>query len=318
MAGPARFIISLDCEGKWGMADHLQPYHHELLTDAALARAYEQLVALFGRYQVPATFAFVMAFVLTREERDRFEFELLGDEPDPWLQPYREALASGRAEGWHQPEALQIVRAAGGHEIACHSFCHRPLGDRSISAAGANAELDAAMAAARLKGLSLDTFVYPRNEVGHLGELRAHGFIGYRERLRRPPGSLGRALSLAEEVNVWAPPQKAAPATDGMVAIPSGRFLNWRFGLRSWVPASTTVARWRHQLRSAADNGGVVHLWLHPHNLITGPGTESLLEAVVKEVAAMREAGRVRVLTQRDYCREMTDTAEVATVASAA
>ena len=29
-----RFIISLDCEGKWGMADKLQPYHHRLLTDA--------------------------------------------------------------------------------------------------------------------------------------------------------------------------------------------------------------------------------------------------------------------------------------------
>ena len=90
MGEPARFIISLDCEGKWGMADNLKPYHHECLTDAALARAYERLVRLFGGYQVSATFAFVMAFVLTPEEREQFSSDLLGDDLDPWLSAYRE------------------------------------------------------------------------------------------------------------------------------------------------------------------------------------------------------------------------------------
>jgi peptidoglycan/xylan/chitin deacetylase (PgdA/CDA1 family) len=310
MGESARFIISLDCEGKWGMADHLQPYHHEHLTDAALTRAYERLIDLFGRYEVPATFAFVMAFVLKREEREHFAGELLGDEPDPWLRPYREEVAGGKAQGWHVPAALDLVRAAATHEVACHSFCHRPLGDRSISAAGASAELDAAAAAARLKGLSLKTFVFPRNEVGHLPELREHGFIGYRERLRRPTGKLGRALSLAEEMNVWAPAQQQSPVADGIVPIPSGRFLNWRFGARSWVPPEVTAARWRHQLRDAVADGGVVHLWLHPHNLLTAPDTEALLETVLRDVAVMRDAGRITTVTQRDYCREVMRAAE--------
>ena len=245
MSKPARFIISLDCEGKWGMADNLQPYHHELLTDAALARAYERLVGLFGRYEVPATFAFVMAFTLSPEEREQFRSELFGDASDPWLRAYQEGAAGGKTEGWHVPDALNIVRDACVHEIACHSFCHRPLGDDSISAEGVNAELNAANAVARLKGLLLETFVYPRNEVGHLDELRANGFVGYRERLRRPRGSVGRVLSLAEEMNVWAPAQPASPVTEGIVPIPSGRFLNWRFGARAWVPARVTSARWR-------------------------------------------------------------------------
>jgi peptidoglycan/xylan/chitin deacetylase (PgdA/CDA1 family) len=309
MGEAARFIISLDCEGKWGMADSLQPYHHELLTDAALGRAYQRLVDLFGRYEVPATFACVMAFTLSPREREQFRTELFGDKSDPWLRAYREGAASGKTEGWHVPAALDIVRGAGVHEIACHSFCHRPLGDQSISAEGASAELSAANAVARLKGLQLETFVFPRNEVGHLCELRANGFIGYRERLRRPKGSLGRALSLAEEMNVWAPSQRVSPVTDGMVPIPSGRFLNWRFGAREWVPPAVTAARWRHQLRSAAADGGVVHLWLHPHNLITAPDTEKLLERLLVDVAAMRDAGRIRVVTQRDYCRDFMRTA---------
>jgi len=304
MGEAARFIISLDCEGKWGMADHLEPYHHELLTDAALARAYERLVALFAGYEVPATFAFVMAFTLSPDERERFRTELLGDETDAWLQPYREDLAAGRHQGWHVPEALDIVRAASIHEVACHSFCHRPLGDASISAAGAASELRSAHDVARLKGLSLETFIFPRNEVGHLAELKASGFLGYRERLQRPRGRLGRALSLAEEMNVLAGAQRPSPHHDGLVPIPSGRFLNWRFGARAWIPAAATKARWSHLLRSAGA-GDVVHLWLHPHNLITAPDTEPLLEAVLDDVAAMRDAGRISVVTQRDYCREV-------------
>jgi peptidoglycan/xylan/chitin deacetylase (PgdA/CDA1 family) len=311
MDGTARFIVSLDCEGKWGMADHLHPYHHQLLTDAALARVYEQLVDMFARYEIPATFAYVMAFVLSPEEREHFAHKLLGDEQDEWLRPYRKAARDGQLGGWHQPAALDIVRAVNMHEIACHSFCHRPIGDAAISAEGADAELDAAIEAAHMKKLSLQTFVFPRNEPGHLRVLRSHGFIGYRQRLSRPRGVLGRAVSLAEEFNVWATPQRPNPVVDGLVPIPSGRFLNWRFGLRNRVPATATVERWRHQLRKAATTGGVVHLWLHPHNLITGPSTATLLEQVLAEVATMRDGGQVRVLTQRDYCREEMMVADI-------
>jgi hypothetical protein len=315
MGEPGRFIVSLDCEGKWGMADHLQPYHHQLLTEEALAAAYRQLTGIFARHGIAATFAFVMAFVLTEQEREEFRDQLLGDERDEWLRPYRQAVSNGELRGWHQPAALDIVRQTGVHEIACHSFCHRPLGERSVSSEGANRELDAAAAAARLKGLELETFVFPRNEVGHLAALKRHGFIGYRQRLRRPPGQLGRALGLAEEFNLWAPPQQPARAVNGLVPIPSGRFLNWRFGLRGKVPPQATAARWRHQLRSAAQNGGVVHLWLHPHNLITGPGTAALLENVLAEAGSLRDRGEIRVLTQRDYCREQLALGNVAEAA---
>jgi hypothetical protein len=304
MAETARFIVSLDCEGKWGMADHLKPYHHELITDDALAQVYEQLVDIFARYEIPATFAFVMAFVLNASERERFAAQLTGDEGDRWLKPYREAVTGGRLDGWHQPAALDLVQADKRHEIACHSFCHRPLHEGAISSAGASTELDTALEVASLKSLPLSTFVFPRNRPGHLNVLRAHGFIGYRQRLRRPPGVLGRAVSLVEEFNTFARPQHPAPITNGLVPIPSGRFLNWQFGLRKRVPASFTTARWRHQLRGACQNGGVVHLWLHPHNLITGPSTGALLEQVLAEAAALRDQGKLRAVTQQQYCEE--------------
>jgi hypothetical protein len=166
-------------------------------------------------------------------------------------------------------------------------------------------ELDAAVEAARLKGVRFSTFVFPRNEVGNLPLLKEYGFIGYRERPASPPGQLGRAVSLAAEFNIRPKRQYSSPPSDGLVAIPSGYFFNWRFGPRKLVPPSVTVARWRNQLRARKSTGGVVHLWLHPHNLITAPSTTDVLDRVLAEVAEAQMRGELRVETQESYCRRM-------------
>jgi peptidoglycan/xylan/chitin deacetylase (PgdA/CDA1 family) len=297
------FIVSLDCEGKWGMADGLRPYHQKL-TDSALARAYETLVSIFARHEIAATFGYVMAFTLTPEEREtlRASLEPEGGKADAWMRHFWDAQARGDVEGWFQPRALEIVREDGRHEIASHGFCHRPLGDSSISEAGARAELRAADAAARIKGLCPRTFIFPRNEVGHLGVLREAGFLGYRELLTRPGGKLGQAIRLAEEFNVRPRPQRSKPPRpDGLVPIPPGYFFNWRFGARARVPVAATLARWKHLIDRASE-GDVVHLWLHPHNLITAPDTGRPLEAVLEHAARRRDEGRLRILTQQRYC----------------
>ena len=55
----ARFILSLDCEGKWGVADTLTPFEHATLSNARLIEAYGQILALLDEFDIPATFAFV-------------------------------------------------------------------------------------------------------------------------------------------------------------------------------------------------------------------------------------------------------------------
>lgn len=306
MSLPPTFILSLDCEGKWGMADSLQPYHHCLLTSANLAAAYRQLLDMFSRFDIVATFAFVMAFALSRKEREQFPvLHASRKGTDPWLDHYWRCLETGFDQGWHEPDVLEMVRVAGRHEIACHGFCHRPLGDASIDPNGAAAELREAMTAARLKEVELKTLVFPRNEVGNLMAVKVAGLLGYRSRLVRPGGLIGRAAALLEEFDIRARPQQASSPNGGLVEIPPGRFFNWRFGMRRLVPPATTRARWRSQLQTCARTGGVVHLWLHPHNLVTGPGTASVLADVLAEVARLRDRGSIEVLTQRAYCERL-------------
>jgi len=304
MKQPATFIMSLDCEGKWGMADHLQPYH-DALSNEALPQVYSLLLDMLRRYELRATFAFVMAFTLTPEERRQFDFALARRDrgTDPWLEPYWAAMESGRTQGWHCPAAFDLVRDAPGQEIACHSFCHRPLA--TIPGADAEAELSAAAKAAKLKGAQLSTFVFPRNEVGNLDALRTYGYAGYRERLRRPSGPLGKALSLAAEFNTHPVPQPQEAGDGQLIAIPPGYFFNWRFGARRRVPKEVTVARWSNLLKRSAREGGVAHLWLHPHNLITAPDTAEVLERVLSQVGEMQQRGEIRVETQEAYCRRL-------------
>ncbi|MCL6682698.1 polysaccharide deacetylase family protein [Sphingomonas alba] len=298
MGSPPTFIMSLDCEGKWGMADRLKPYHHDTLTTAKITGAYRQLLGMLARHDLSATFAFVMAFTLGEEERKGFPVLELRDPDDEWLAHYWRDLDAGRDDGWHVPETIELVRKTGGHEIASHGFCHRPLA--GIPDTAVAAELAEAAKVAKLKGVVLESLVFPRNEVGNLQAVSAAGYLGYRERLNRKGG---RVAALLGEFSTSTEPQQPIGGTTGLVAIPSGHFFNWRFGARRLVPPARTVARWRNHLQTCAREGGVVHLWLHPHNLITGPGTAEVLEQALAEVARLRDAGRIEVLTQRDYCR---------------
>jgi peptidoglycan/xylan/chitin deacetylase (PgdA/CDA1 family) len=301
------FIISFDCEGKWGMADGLRPYHHRLLTDRALAEVYDRLVGLLARYDVPATFAFVMAFTLDPSERRDFadQLERRGRD-DPWMSHYWNHVAAGRTQGWFQPHALDAVKSNGRHEIACHSFCHRPMGDASLSPDDAREELAAAARVAERKGVAPITFIFPRNEVGNLRALRSAGYFGYREKLRRPVGLSGRVARLSEEFNVRPAVQRCAPPDSlGLVPIPAGYFFNWRFGARRFVPAAVTYARWKNLLDRTAAQGGVAHLWLHPHNLISAPKTAESLERVLGYAARLRDRGALAVQTQEGYCRDL-------------
>lgn len=303
-------IVSLDCEGKWGMADHLAPYIHACLTDDALAAVYRRLVQMFASYDIPATFAYVMAFLLTPTERQGFGHLLERDgRDDPWMEHVWQAWEAGHTQGWFQPEALAVVLADGRHEVACHGFSHRSLADDAISAESAREELDAAQAVALVKGVELKTLVYPRNQVGHRAILRDNGFIGYREKLSRPGGALGRIYRLAEEFNVAARAQKPEfILADGLVPIPPGFFFNWQFGSRRLVPGRVTVTRWKNLLDAAASDGGVVHLWLHPHNLITAPQTGDNLARVLAHAALLRDRGSIEIITQEQYCQRLSAT----------
>ena len=295
---PGAFVISLDCEGKWGMADRIDAAIDRRLSDDALRESYRRLLALFRELDMPVTFAFVSAFTLTSRERTRYAewFEDVEVDGANWLRHFRRQEADG-AQGWFLPDALRMVEDDGRHEIASHGFAHVPIGAPGVGADVARRELERARLVGRERGHLPRTYVYPRNLVAHRDVLAGAGFEAFRAS-RTTRGDGGTLRVATKEWNVFQRADPPPAVANGATALPAGHFLNWRVGLRARIPAAVTTARWRNMIDDAARSGRVAHLWLHPHNLIDSPQTFASLTAIARHAATRRDQGRLRLLTQ--------------------
>ena len=296
----ARFILSLDCEGKWGVADILNPAFHSSLTDQKLKTAYGEIVDVLDEFEIPATFAFVGAFA---QPSARFAqigdgLRLLAERAPEYLGPALADIDNGSRQGWHGDWAVdRVATAKTKHEIALHGMTHVPWSDVDDVFIDAEIALWKSMA-----GPVRDarTFVYPRNAVAHLNQLAGSGIVGYRE--ARPP--ISRLGSLLSEINIWAAAELDRKDVKGIVPVPAGFFINWQHGPRRLVPRAVSARRAAHVLRTAKRDNAVAHYWIHPENLASAPATIFVLRDLLRLVAEWRERGDCVVLTQAQYCSE--------------
>jgi peptidoglycan/xylan/chitin deacetylase (PgdA/CDA1 family) len=307
------FIFSLDCEGKWGMADTPEGDSHPWLTTSGLTSVYQKLVDVFDRFDIPATWAFVAAFVHREDElRDcpyLIEKPLLWQAGD-WTASFRAAMRSGGTDGWMCPAALEIVASSGRHEIASHGFSHVPLAENLVEAQVFDQEMIEISKFWGRRGVRPTTFVFPRNQTGYLERLGAAGFEAYRPpaKRERQRNRIARLCRLAGEFNVFEKPENhGQPGTPGM--LPPAILLNHRAGGRRFVPMKITLERVRRLLDNAITTRRVVHLYSHPHNFLTGDHQFELLSATLKLVSErVRQAG-MRVMTQATYAHDILGSA---------
>jgi hypothetical protein len=53
-------------------------------------------------------------------------------------------------------------------------------------------------------------------------------------------------------------------------------------------------------LRDAVRTDRIAHLWIHPHNFITGDRQYELFDALLADIAELRASDGLEVVTQRD------------------
>ncbi|MXP47949.1 polysaccharide deacetylase family protein [Altererythrobacter luteolus] len=300
-------VISLDCEGKWGLADCLTPQTNSLFSDEALIAVYRRLCKIFSDFDAPATFAFVATFLMTPHEAAK-QLDKLGYGKERavsiWLAAYFAQRQQGDLNGWHLPCLADIVSESGVHEIAAHGFSHLPLNSDGVSPQMARTEISMSKKALARLGHEATTYIYARNEIANVQAVGESGFLGFRSaRLSR-----GRLSNFASEFSLMdtAEPFSGSHERErfGTVAIPAGRILNFHIGLRKLVPRFVTVRRWRSILDDAAERGGCAHLWFHPHNLISDPQAETVLRSILRHASNLRDSGKLRIETQASYAKE--------------
>lgn len=300
MSAVATFTLSLDCEGCWGVADQPALLGSAAISETTLAQAYGFIDEVLDSNQVRCTAAFVSCFAAPADavRAQLHILEAMATLAPAWFQAILPAVRSGHWSGW-QGRSHFLQMAKRGHEMAWHGATHLCLADHMPTRA---VELELQLLRALRPELGVQplvSVVFPRNEIGHLSLLRDAGFKVYRQ---RPPAGLGgRLISLAREWNVLERASALRPAQhQGWAALPCGLFLNWPRGARALVPVGVTVQRWRSALRHATRTGRDVHMWFHPHNLITAPAMRLAFESVMAEVSLLVKSGDLVVRTMSE------------------
>lgn len=305
----ARFILSFDCEGKWGMADDPAMASNNPISSDSLTNAYTQIFDILERHRIPATFALVGLFAGGYEQYVHSRGEFLESEPHRnWLQIPERSFAAGHFDGWFYPELIDQIKARGNHEIASHSFTHLPLHNAGVMEESFLTEMKFVNQWKEKNSIDLSTFIFPRNQIKFQDRLNDFHCDGYRQCDIQNSAYANRFRILQDECNIGRKSDKHSVSAKPF-AIPPGMFLNWRHGPRRVIPKWVTLKRWSNVLDHAVASGGVAHLWLHPHNLITARGQVELFEDAILRVAKAQKSGLIESVTQAEYCKEIAQQA---------
>ncbi len=284
-----KLCISIDLELAWGIWDKPRASYFrqcELSEDGITAA----LLRMFERHEVPVTWAFVGRLL----DRDAT----------------RAATTPHGDRIWYAPHLLDaIARARPNHDLGSHGYGH--IYFDQLSAEQARAELAAARAIHHKHGFAFESFVFPRNQVGHLDLLAEAGLRIYRspdetwhnvarQRLGRVPGRLANLVDKALPIT----PTTVVPTrlANGLIALPGSMLLLGRAGIRRGVPPAMLVLKARRGLDAAAHNGRTFHLWFHPSNFYDDTDTQlRVLDEILIHASKLRDVGRLAVQTMRDH-----------------
>jgi hypothetical protein len=213
---------------------------------------------------------------------------------------------------WYGDDLVEaILGARTRHELACHSFSHLVYGDAGCSAEAAAADLRACVEAARAYGVSLRSFIFPRNVEGHHSLLREHGFVAFRGDdptwYRSLPGRARRLAHLVDQATALPPPVSLpVERLPGLWNLPGSLLLLHRNGVRRFIPFQARELRIRRGLARAVHDRRLFHLWFHSHNLGRDrDGMFAVLRAGLREAARLRDRGLLDIRTMADFADEL-------------
>ncbi len=311
------FTISLDFELRWGIRDNPGEAGY---ADAILGgrRAIPQMLRAFEDHGVAATWATV-GFLFAEDREDLIQHlpDMRPGYDNPQLSPYadlHDRVGQGEADDplHFGLSLIRQIEDTPGQEIGSHTFSHFYCLEDGAGAEAFGADMAAAQAIARSKGITVQSLVLPRNQLNpdHLVAAQKAGittFRGnpaasfYQPRPRTEERRHFRALRLADSA-LPLTSTLATPVRDqatGLFDTPASRFLR---PIRSTTSMLATLQRRRitREMTQAARCGKNYHLWWHPHNF--GRATEANMEnlrSILSHFKALRDTHGMQAMTMQ-------------------
>jgi peptidoglycan/xylan/chitin deacetylase (PgdA/CDA1 family) len=313
--GYGAFVISLDFELHWGVRDHEPPdgpYRANLL---GARKAIPRLLKIFEGYGISATWAIVgFLFARSREERRKFEPALRPCYYDQSLDAYAEPIGNGEDDDplHFAPSLIEQIRRCPQQEIATHTFSHHYCREPGQTVETFKADLDSAIAIAADRGIRFRTIIYPRNQVNaeYTQAVVDAGITCYRgpetgwmhRGITRRERTLGLRVARVADTYIDISGNRIVRWNEilepgGLCNVRASRFL-WPYRPSLKGLEEKRLKRMIDQIRLAALEDAIFHIWFHPHNF--GVNTEQnlgVLETILQEFAFAKERYGMRSLS---------------------
>jgi hypothetical protein len=235
----------------------------------------------------------------------------------PWFTYVPEQANESRHPEWFGSQLVKIIKdAKPEQEIGFHSFSHVPFGIPGMTRERAIAEYRYCAEVARELGIPTTSFVFPRNSVAYLGELRDAGFTCFRDvdALSVPiingkhNGMLKSIAAVCADFAGLSPLMVEPSLKEGVVSIPGSLMIRFAAGWRKYIPDASRMRRLRNGLERVRRNGGIFHVWFHPENLYAErPRFENLVAGFLEQLGNLVRNGDVRCLTMRQVAGEFLE-----------
>jgi len=300
------FVISLDFELFWGVKDSANTAYKQNIL--GVHHVFPEILELFSKYNINATVATV-GFLFFKDKT-----ELLLHLPHlkptyirTLLSPYDEGFIKNvkeeDSELFFAPQLINLLKKQDNVEIGTHTFCHYYCWEKGQTIEQFEADIQAAVKAAKQNGIDLKSIVFPRNHIQeeYLPVLSKYGITSYRgnpdnfyeNTTTVFSGLKNRVLRLLDAyINV---------SSDNLIAyndivsgtlpfnIPASRFLR-PYSAKLSVFDGIKLNRIKKEMNKAAKEKKIYHLWWHPHNFgINQEKNLAMLEDILKHYKYLNE-----------------------------
>jgi peptidoglycan/xylan/chitin deacetylase (PgdA/CDA1 family) len=288
-------VISLDFELVWGLFDHIQITDKFNYFNNTLL-AIPKMLELFQKNSINVTWATVgMLFNENWDEWNSNIPDLLPTYSNLKLDAYKYGKAhqnSNLEKFFFAPNLIKDIQSIHGQEIATHTYSHYYCLEKGQTIEQFDADIIKAVQIADKFNIKLNSLVFPRNQFNkeYLNVCSKNKI----ETIRTNPNNWYWDLTkpetivtkLARSGDAYLPFGKKSYALDSIksqivINQPASRFFRPQNKIE--FLNSARVLRIKNEIKNAAKNGEVYHLWWHPHNFGTDTvqaikALESILE----------------------------------------
>jgi peptidoglycan/xylan/chitin deacetylase (PgdA/CDA1 family) len=299
-------IISLDFELYWGLLGiiPLENYRNNILGARSVI---PKVLNLFKKYGIHATWAAIgFLFCQSRQELLEALPQVRPEYVNKDLRPYNHISEIGENEQkdpiHYAPSLINLIINEKDQEIASHTLSHFYSLEDGQNINAFRDDLQTAINVARNYNLTLESFVFPGNQINKaylpiIKELGIKAYRGnepvwfYQMKREKDETMLRRGLRLLDtylNISGHHAYDRAIIKRQFPFNLASSRFLRpYSKKLARFEPVR--LARILSDLTYAAKNGLIYHLWWHPHNFgINQEENLAFLENILEHFMKMK------------------------------